>query len=158
MLKSIKKYCETIFLSTSENKLSKQQKTTELAAAVLMIEISMADEHIDEKELLTIHKQLSKTFNLSKEEVDSLMKTAKNEVEHTVSLHEFIRLLNSKLSLKEKTKIIESLWLIVYSDSVLDKYEEYHLRKISELLYVPHSTYIKAKLKSLEQSTIQIKQ
>ena len=41
--------------------------------------------------------------------------------------------------------MIENMWRIAYSDSNLDKYEEYLIRKISELTYVSHKDFIRAK-------------
>jgi uncharacterized tellurite resistance protein B-like protein len=40
---------------------------------------------------------------------------------------------------------VEQLWLIAYADGVIDKYEEAAIRKASELLYVSHSDFIRAK-------------
>ena len=47
------------------------------------------------------------------------------------------------MSLEERY-LIEQLWDIAYADGVIDKYEEAAIRKVSELLYVPHSDFIKA--------------
>lgn len=40
------------------------------------------------------------------------------------------------------------LWRIAYANESLHKYEEYLVRKIAELLYVPHSAFIAAKLRT----------
>ena len=64
--------------------------------------------------------------------------------------NEFTRLLNDNLSRSERINIIENLWRVAYADSVLDKYEEYYIRKVADLLYVAHSDYIKTKLKAAE--------
>ena len=50
------------------------------------------------------------------------------------------------MSVSERCTLIEQLWDIAYADGVIDKYEEAAIRKVSELLYVPHSDFIKAKL------------
>ena len=50
------------------------------------------------------------------------------------------------MSLADRRTLIEQLWGIVYADGVIDKYEEAAIRKVSELLYVPHSAFVKAKL------------
>ena len=39
------------------------------------------------------------------------------------------------------------LWDIAYADGRIDKYEDYTIRKISDLLYVKHSDFMKAKLR-----------
>ena len=47
---------------------------------------------------------------------------------------------------EEKVGLIENMWRIAFSDEQLDKYEEHLIRKISDLIYVSHSDFIKTKL------------
>lgn len=149
MIKNIKTYFESLFNNDSKDE-SSHNKTIELATAVLMIEISLADDHIQDEERNVIKTILSDHFKLSEEEINELIDLAENEVNHAVSLYEFTRLLNDALSISDKINIIESLWHVAYADTVLDKYEEYYIRKIADLLYISHSDYIQTKLKAAE--------
>ena len=124
----------------------------ELAAAVLMLEISLADSSIDDDELLIIKNALVDRFHIEAGQVDELMDLARREVDLAVSLHDFTRLLNEKLGAAEKIQIIELLWKVAFADAVLDKYEEYYIRKIADLLYISHKDYIKTKHKVAEQN------
>ena len=36
--------------------------------------------------------------------------------------------------------------MVAYADGHVDKYEEHYLRKLGNLLYVPHSVFIQTKL------------
>ena len=87
-------------------------------------------------------------FDLDKTKIDELISLAEDEVDHSVSLHEFSETINNELSAKEKVNIIENLWFVAYADAYLHKYEEYYIRKIADLLHVSHSDYIKTKLKA----------
>jgi uncharacterized tellurite resistance protein B-like protein len=49
------------------------------------------------------------------------------------------------MSMEERVQLVEQLWLIAHADGVIDKYEEAAIRKASELLYVSHSDFIRAK-------------
>ena len=149
MINNIKTYFESLFDNDSKDE-SSHNKTIELAAAVLMIEISLADDHIQDEERNVIKSVLSDHYKLSKDAIDELIDLAENEVNHVVSLYEFTRLLNDNLSMPDKINIIESLWHVAYADAVLDKYEEYYIRKIADLLYISHSDYIQTKLKAAE--------
>lgn len=146
MIKNIKTLFEGL-LSNEESK-TEQKHTVELASAALMIEISLADDHIHDEERRVINDLLEQCFELQENEIDQLVNLAEVEVDHAVSLHEFTSLLNESLSRENKIKIIENLWHVAYADSVLDKYEEYYIRKVADLLYVSHSDYIKSKLKA----------
>ena len=147
MIKNIKTYFESLLKNDSKDE-SSHDKTIELATAVLMIEISLADEHIQDEERNVIRTVLSDHFKLNNEEINELIDLAENEVNHAVSLYEFTRLLNDAMTMSDKINIIESLWHVAYADAVLDKYEEYYIRKIADLLYISHSDYIQTKLKA----------
>ena len=51
---------------------------------------------------------------------------------------------------EDKIRLINNLWSIAFSDKQLDKYEEYLIRKISDLLYVSHKDFIEQKLRVKE--------
>ena len=119
--------------------------STELAAAVLMLEIALADAERQDEEIDSIRNSLISAFRLSEAEARQLMEIAEKEVEHAVSLYEFTGLLNKTLSLEERVDVVRQLWQVAFADQVVDKYEEYHVRKIADLLYVPHRDYIRAK-------------
>jgi uncharacterized tellurite resistance protein B-like protein len=133
------------YLRNDTETSSAREHTLELCAAVLMLEIALADSGMDEDEYAVIEQAISHHFHLNSEETTSLLGLARNEVDHATSLHDFTRIVNNSLAAKEKTIIIELLWRVAVADQVIDKYEEYFIRKISDLLYVSHADYIKAK-------------
>lgn len=145
MFKTIKEFFEATLSASTGQDQSATVHSLELAAAVLMVEISLADSSIQAEEQELIKQNLQSAFQLSGEEAGSLLELAEKEVDHAVSLHDFTSLLNEKLSANEKIKIVELLWQVAFADAVVDKYEEYFVRKIADLLYVSHSDYIKAK-------------
>ena len=55
------------------------------------------------------------------------------------------RLINRHFSQEEKNHIVELLWEVAYADGELDKYEEHLVRKLADLIYVPHRSFIRAK-------------
>ena len=151
MLKSIKEFFESRTGSASQSGHTADNSSLELAAAVLMVEISLADSEIQDEEREVIINALENQFHLPAEDTETIFDLATREADHAVSLHGFTSLLNKTMSYEEKVKIIELLWHVAYADAVLDKYEEYFVRKISDLLYVSHSDYIKAKHRATEQ-------
>ncbi|MGV6817887.1 MAG: tellurite resistance TerB family protein [Thiotrichales bacterium] len=121
-----------------------------LAAAALMIEIARADFQVDADELRRIESLLSESLDLSEKEIVELVSLAQQESQEATSLHEFTQLINQNYSAEDKNHLMEFLWKVAYADGDLDKYEEYMLRKIADLLYLSHAEYIKAKLKVQE--------
>ena len=59
------------------------------------------------------------------------------------SLHEFTRTLHTKLTQTEKEKVIGMLWELAMVDQELDKYEDYLVRKIADLLYVSNTVVLR---------------
>ena len=145
MLKSIREFFERGLQDNGERDSPGPGNRVELAAAVLMIEISLADSSVDSEELAVIKTALVNHFNIAAGQVDELIDLARREVDLAVSLHEFTRMLNEHLDATEKIRIIESLWKVAFADAVLDKYEEYYIRKIADLLYISHKDYIRTK-------------
>lgn len=121
-----------------------------LASAALLLEVSRADFDIQDEELESIANSLTTRFNFSEQEADNLIDLARTEQDNHVSIHPFVKIINEGCSAEEKNLLLEDLWRVAYADDKLDKYEEYQLRKIADLLYIPHSAFIQTKLKVLE--------
>lgn len=119
--------------------------SVELSAAVLMLEVSMADSELTEGERHTIEQALRRGFHVDADTAQKLISLAEAEVDHAVSLFEFTRAINDAMGEEEKAQIVELLWKVAFADAILDKYEEYYIRKIADLLHVPHSRFIRAK-------------
>lgn len=121
-----------------------------MVAALLMLEVSRADYEVSAQELDSIGAALQRRYELSDEQSAALITEAADVSERSVSLHPFLRLLNERYSAQQKYVVIEDMWRVAFADGVLDKYEEYQIRKIADLLYVPHSDFIRAKHRAIE--------
>ena len=151
MFNSIKDFFQAQF-DDSDINADRREHTLNLATAALLIEISRSDDSIQTEELQLIEKTIREKFDISAEEALELIELARQEVEASVSLHEFTRILNEQLDRPEKAHIVELLWQVAFADGVLDKYEEYYVRKIADLLYVSQQEYIKAKHRAQEDN------
>ncbi len=116
------------------------------ASAALLLEMQWADHEPDGQELTIIRQLLGKTFMLDTAACDELIALAAAQRDHAVSLYEFTSQLNQWLNEGEKHQLIAMLWRTAYADGVLHKQEEALLRQIADLLYVPHTDFIRIKL------------
>ena len=144
-------FFKKIFQTEESEVLTIDDKTSTKACIALLLETSMADEVLDESELMTLKKTLQKDFQVNEDEIDELIDLAKENVEDSTSLYEFTRDINDNFDANERVKLIESMWKIAYADGNIDKYEEHIIRKVSNLIYVAHSDFIKAKLSAKEK-------
>jgi uncharacterized tellurite resistance protein B-like protein len=123
--------------------LSDHQK--QLAVAALLVEVAIADHQFSEVEMHNLTAILERKFSLSHDELAELISLAKNETNHATSLHQFTQLINQYCTIKEKFKLMKAMWEMAYADGNLDKYEDYIIRKVADLIYVPHTEFIRAK-------------
>ena len=122
------------------------------ACISLMIEVSIADQFIEESEIESLKKTLSEKFNIEQSEISSLIAKGKETQEESTSLYEFTRIINDDFSFEEKYDLIKSMWQIAFADGNIDKYEEYVIRKVSDLIYISHEDFIKAKMEVKNES------
>ena len=144
-------FFKKIFQNEESEEPTIDDKTSIKACVALLLETSMADEILDESELMALKNTLQKDFQINEDEIDELIDLAKENVEDSTSLYEFTRDINDNFDAAERVKLIESMWKIAYADGNIDKYEEHLIRKVSNLIYVAHSDFIKAKLSAKEQ-------
>lgn len=136
---------KAIFSEDSPTKNS-EEEAIRIAAAALLFELSRADNTISAEERSSISTALSSHFSLSDAELKELMVEGEQESADSHAVHPYTKLINDNFSAHAKTRLIETLWVVAYADGNLDKYEEHFIRKIADLIYIPHSSYIKAKL------------
>lgn len=117
----------------------------QLAVAALLIEVATADHILDEAELTKLSVILEKKFSLPHEQLVELTDLAKSESADSTSLYQFTQLINRDCSHTEKFELIKAMWDVAYTDMNIDKYEEYIIRKVADLIHVSHSDFIKAK-------------
>lgn len=128
----------------SQDQIDSSQHSLEKACAALFLEISKVDYSQDESELSEIKSLLSQRFNLSDEELDSIIDTMKDE--DATSMHPFTSMVNQHYEYDARLKLLGHLWKVAYADGELSKYEEHSIRKISDLMHILHSDYVKIKL------------
>lgn len=117
----------------------------QLAGAALLVEIMRADHHIGADEMTALSTVLTRLFALTTEESDALIQQARSQVTASNDLFQFTDVVNSHWNDDEKYQLIYGLWQVAYADQVLDKYEEHMVRRVADLLYVPHSQFIRAR-------------
>ena len=120
-----------------------------LATCALLVEIARIDESFTEQETAAILHILETQYGVSEEHSRALVAEAEKELEESVDLWQFARLINDHYSREEKIRIIETLWQVVFVDGKMDQYEDYLMHKMANLLRLTHKELMDAKLKIL---------
>ena len=104
----------------------------------LLIHAAKIDENYTKKEEEIIKKTLLE-LGSAKENLSETIKEAKIIEENSNQILDFTKEVKN-LSKKDKIKIIESLWSIIYSNKDADIYETNLMRRLAGLLYIDNKT------------------
>jgi uncharacterized tellurite resistance protein B-like protein len=152
MLDIVKRFFSKVTESDSNAGSQEKGHDIRVATCALFVEIARIDEKFTQTEIEKILAVIKEKYGLPPEHADALMAQAEKELEGSVDLWQFTRLINANYSIEEKTEIIETLWEIVYVDGKMDRYEHYLINKLKTLLRLSQKQLIDAKLKVLSRS------
>jgi uncharacterized tellurite resistance protein B-like protein len=148
VIESIKSFFENKLTKKEEEEApSSAMSRVDLTCAALLVEVMNSDHELDEREHREFMAVLQQSYNIAESDLEELTQLAKDEAFEATSLYEFTKLINDSYDYEQKVGLIENMWRIAFSDKRLDKYEDHLIRKVSELIYVSHSDFIKTKLK-----------
>ncbi|MGS0681494.1 tellurite resistance TerB family protein [Shewanella sp. 125m-7] len=141
------------FFANPQVRLSDEERTEHLnlAAASLLLEVVMADDSVSEQENQLLPELLTTTLNLSSNDVQSLIRDAKQSQEKSTSLYEFTQAINDNFDVEQKQQLILAMWQLAYADGHLCRYEDQIIRRTAELLYLRHSELIQMRNIAMEQ-------
>ena len=119
-----------------DNNNTKANLLTKVCA--LLIHAAKIDENYTDNEEEIIKKTLLE-LGSNKEEVFQTIEEAKIIEENSNQILDFTKEVKN-LSEKDKIKIIETLWSIIYSNKNADMYETNLMRRLAGLLYIDSKT------------------
>ena len=130
-----------------KNEVKNNNYLTKICA--LLIHAAKIDEHYTEIEETLIKKTLVE-LGLEKDKTSKIINDAIKIEENSNQILDFTREVKN-LSEKDKIKIIEALWSIIYSNKDADIYETNLMRRLAGLLYIDTKTMgdIKERIKNL---------
>ena len=147
MIKRIKDLLSNF--SEQEEELKEEEiSSLDKACSALLIEVAYADKVFDESEITSLKESLKTTYNLDDNIINELIADAKKTIDESTSLYEYTRVVNDEFTYSDKIELLSRIWKLALADGNLDKYEDYLIRKISDLIHVSHSDFIKIKLEN----------
>lgn len=122
-----------------------------VASAALLVEAATLDGHMDDAEREHIHHLIEGHFGLSRDEAEEVFSQAMDEVDRSVQILGFTRVVKDKFEYDERVRMIEMLWEVAYADGHLHDYEANLVRRISGLLFVSDQDSGAARKRALER-------
>jgi uncharacterized tellurite resistance protein B-like protein len=120
----------------------------QLATAALLVEVVRSDGGIDPAEREAMLAAIGAKFALPAGEAAALIELAEQEARLANDYFQFTSLINRSFTQSQKLRVVELMWRVAYADAALSAHEQHVLRKVAELLHVPHGDYIAAKMRA----------
>jgi uncharacterized tellurite resistance protein B-like protein len=137
----LKKYTQTPAAVQQDS-----EQALRMATAVLLMEVARADHDIKDEEREAVRRVIENYYSVSPEQARELADAAESQADDTTSLFPFTRLITSECSMDDRIKIVSMLWEVSCADGLIDAHEEHLVRKVADLLYVPHKQFIRTRL------------
>tara|TARA_B100000035_G_scaffold227276_1_gene195631 strand:- start:128 stop:541 length:414 start_codon:yes stop_codon:yes gene_type:complete len=134
-----------VFFSKRNNA---DENSNKIKIAALLIHAAKIDENYSNKEEEIIKNTLL-DLGVNQTELENLMINAKKKEEEANQILDFTKEVKN-MEQKDKIKIVESLWKIIFSNKEADMFETNLMRRLSGLLYIDSKTMgeIKEKIKN----------
>jgi len=104
--------------------------------AALLVQAALMDGEFAPSEREAVAGLLTSEFDLTPDEVETLISEAEAAVLQSSQLFGFTRTADRHLDHDERLHLMEMLWSVVYADGVVHDYESNLMRRIAGLLHV----------------------
>lgn len=146
MLKAILDFFESNI--GAQDSPADERHSIELATAALLVEVARIDRESTATERAAVAHAVRDKFGLAPAEAERLIDLAEAQMSQATDYFQFTSLVNRHFSQAQKLRIIELMWRVAYADAELSAHENHLMRKIAELLHIPHGDYIAAKMRA----------
>ena len=122
-----------------------------MATAAVLLDIAYADGSFTPSEDGNMVEYLHRSFHLDEASAQELIEAAAEIRSHTIDYFAITNFIRKQMSLEDRIDIVKTMWRMVYSDGRLTDYENYLVRKLSDLLGLEHHVMIDAKVAVLRE-------
>lgn len=105
-----------------------------IAAAALLVETALADGVYAGVEAQQIRECLKDAFDLTPDELETIMSEAEELASHAVDHHKFTNAVKWGLPKADRLKLMENLWKVALADGDRDAHEDQLLRRVAPLM------------------------
>lgn len=145
MLNQIKTFFRQHLTPSSTDTAADEKHRVQLAVGALLLEMTRVDGEIRPEQCARVEASIGTCFELDADETAALIRLAEAERDDATDYFQFTQLINAGYTAEQKEQLIEQLWAVALADNELHRFEEHLVRKVAQLLYVPHATFIAAK-------------
>lgn len=119
--------------------------TLQKACCALLMEVARLDSAGADQKRKVVSQALRERFAIPDEDLAPMIANAGRAENRLTSYYRPVALINKRCAAEQKAQLIEQLWRVAMADGKIDMYEDQLVRKLADLLYVPHTDFILAK-------------
>ena len=148
MLASLRSFFEQRIAERPEESQAAADERARLAAAALLVEVVRSDEQVSPEERDALLEAVRRKFGIDREAAQQLISLAEVEAREAHGYYQFTSKINASFPAERKLRLIDELWRVAYADDAVHRQEEHLIRRVADLLHIPHSAFINAKLRA----------
>lgn len=127
-----------------------------LACCQLLMEVVRLDAANAMQKREVVALALRELFDMPEAELAVMIESAGRMENRPTSYFDSVSVINRSFDLSRKALFVEYLWRVAGVDGDIDMYEDHLVRKLADLMYVPHSDFILAKNRVRAQVAAQL--
>jgi len=116
-----------------------------LAAAALLVHTAAIDGSVSDAERGRLHDIIKQRFKLDDAAADKLIVRAEEADDRAIDLYQFTTRLNRALDDKQRARIVEMMWQVVFADGQVTEFEDNLIWRAADLLHVSREERIALK-------------
>ena len=148
MLASLRSFFEQRIAERPEESQAAADERARLAAAALLIEVVRSDEQLSPEERDALLEAARRKFGIDGESAQQLIALAEVEAREAHDYYQFTSKINASFPVERKLRLIDELWRVAFADDAVHRHEEHLIRRVADLLHIPHSAFINSKLRA----------
>lgn len=148
MLASLRSFFEQRIAERPEESQAAADERARLAAAALLIEVVRSDEQVSPEERDALLEAARRKFGIDGESAQQLIALAEVEAREAHDYYQFTSKINASFPVERKLRLIDELWRVAFADDAVHRHEEHLIRRVADLLHIPHSAFINSKLRA----------
>lgn len=149
MLRKLKQFFDRNILAGVRGQGESTEHALQVATAALLFETMRMNGELKDAERHAMTAAIKSRFELTAEEITTLLPLAKEEAEEATDYYQFTTLINKHYTPAQKEQIIQHMWQVASADHEIDRFERTLVHKVADLLHVLRPAQIAARERAM---------
>lgn len=152
MLQDLKRFFDRNILPGGWEQNDNAEHALQAATAALLFEVMRMNGELKDVERHAMTAAIRERFDLTAEEMTTLLRLAEEEAEEATDYYQFTALINKHYTPAQKEQVVEHMWQVAAADHEIDRFERTLVHKVADLLHVPRPAQFAARERALHSA------